>query len=125
VKEPKSALGEFSRVLRTGGFLILSDIYDRAQTSDFSSGPAASGNYASSLRTRPCIEALLEDAGLDLLSWEDHTRYLKELAAQLILNADSLAELHSTCGLFTVGCAGSPDSQRTRPGYYLLVARKI
>jgi len=125
VSEPKRALGEFARVLRPGGFLILSDIYDRTHIDNFSIAPAAFDGCASSLRTRPCIEALIERSGFILLSWEDHTRYLKELAAQIILSSGSLTDLQGMCSLFNAGCAGSPDSRPTRPGYYQLVAKKI
>jgi SAM-dependent methyltransferase len=125
VSEPIQALGEFSRVLRNGGYLILSDIYDRARDDGLSSGPTTSDRSASGLRTRPGIEALLEGSGFILLSWEDHTRYLKELAAQLILSSESLTDLTDMCSLFNVECAGAQDSRPALPGYYLLVARKM
>jgi arsenite methyltransferase len=125
VREPLEALGEFSRVLRTGGFLILSDIYDRGDGDSFPRDPAILGDCDSTLRSRPFIETLLAESGLALIAWEDHTRYLKELAAQLILSPGSLADLHGMCRLFDAGCAGSPDSRPMRPGYYLLVAKKI
>jgi len=125
VKEPKRAVEEFSRVLRSGGFLILSDIYDRTGCNAFPCSPATSSGCPSTLRSRPFIEALLEDSGFVLLAWEDHTRYLKELVAQLILSNGSPLEFHDLCCLFDSGCAGSPDLRRTRPGYFLLVAQKM
>jgi SAM-dependent methyltransferase len=125
VTEPGRAVGEFSRVLRSGGFLILSDIYNRAPVDGFSNGPTTSGGCASALRSRAFLEKLLGDSGFRLLAWEDHTRHLKELAAQLILSNDSLTEFHDLCTIFNSGCSGSSVSRFTRPGYYLLIAQKM
>ena len=94
LEEPRTALLEFLRVLRHGGNLILSDMYNRE---------AASGH----------METWLSENGCTMLLWEDHTPLLKELAARLILAGGSLEGL---C------CATGGAGQR--PGYYLLVARK-
>jgi arsenite methyltransferase len=125
VAEPKQVAEEFSRVLRIGGFLILSDIYDRAPDDCLQSGPLTSGGCSSSLRSRHFVEKLLADSGFGRLTWEDHSRYLKELAAQLILSGGSLPELDELCTVFDSGCAGSSVMQLSRPGYYLLVAQKM
>jgi len=93
LSEPCRALAEFHRSLRPGGYLILSDMYDRG-TAD-----------------REQLENSLSENGFAAVLWEDHTPMLKELAARLILAGGSLDGL--CCG----GCG-------TRPGYYLLVARK-
>lgn len=124
VKEPKQAMGEFSRVLRPDGFLILSDVYDRLQHPGHPREPTASCGCPSMLHSQSSIEKLLEDSGLELLVWEDHTRYLKELAAQLILSSDSLAEIHELCDVFDPGCSGLSGSRLFPAGYFLLVARK-
>ena len=102
---PEQALAEFFRVLRPGGYLILSDLYERC--------PADDGRV-NDLVSRSALEAMLSAGGFSLLFWEDHSHLLKELAARLVLAHGSRAK-----GLFTgCGCGGE------RPGYYLLVARK-
>lgn len=125
VKEPGRAVKEFSRVLSIGGFLILSDMYDRVPGDGFSIGPTTEGGCTSALRSRAFIEKLLGDSGFGLRAWEDHSRYLKELAAQLILSNESLTEFHHLCGVFDSGCTSSSFSRITRPGYFLLVAQKM
>jgi SAM-dependent methyltransferase len=125
VTEPGRAVEEFSRVLRIGGCLILSDIYDRVPCDGFSSGPTTSGGCASALRSRAFVEKLLGDSEFELQVWEDHTRYLKELTAQLILSNDSQTEFHDLCGIFDAGCTSPAGSLPVRPGYYLLVAQKM
>lgn len=114
--QPELVLKEFSRVLRPGGFLIQSDVYALVRDEQCS-GILTSGNKtSSSLLTRDDIESFLVDAGFDLVSWEDHTNRLKELAAQLILSCCSDTDfLDSVRALF---------ARRARPGYYLLVAKK-
>jgi len=92
--DPQRALGEFSRVLRPGGCLILSDLYER------------SGNPQTNQRA---MDSSLHDHGFTTLLWEDHTPLLREMAAQLILAGASPADYCSP-GLI-------------RPGYYLLAAR--
>jgi ubiquinone/menaquinone biosynthesis C-methylase UbiE len=93
--DPLKALTEFRRLLCRGGYLIVSDMYNR-ETATGQTGTWLSEN------------------GFTLLLWEDHTRLLRELAARLIL-AD--ASLEGIC-CSSAGPAG-------KPGYYLLVARKV
>jgi SAM-dependent methyltransferase len=105
VAEPLTALAEFRRVLQSGGFLILSDLYDRRETEP-------KGDLRGVV-TRNQAESWLSQSGFTTVVWEDHTGLLKELAARLILAGCSLDEL--CCGTIAAG---------QRPGYYLLVARK-
>jgi len=121
VSEPQRAVSEFVRVLRSGGYLVMSDLYDRCQENSQRTHFTECG---SPLRTRAVLESLVLDAGFDLLVWEDHTRYLRELAAQLVLSQDSPADF---CALFAVsgsGCSGSSSVAFPRPGYFLMVAQK-
>lgn len=124
VKDPQRAVREFLRVLRADGILILSDVYERQPDSGGSIASADSDGCPPMLQTRTFIEQLLGDSGLELLVWEDHTRYLKELAAQLVLSGESVSELHELCNFITSECSGSTGSRSIPSGYFLLVARK-
>lgn len=120
--EPQRALSEYARVLRPGGHLIVSDLYDRYRESSDKTGP---GNNSSSLRNRSALEALVMAAGFQLLVWEDQTKHLRELAAQLILSEEFLPDF---CDFFAgagSGCRGSAAlSAPPGPGYFLLIAQK-
>jgi SAM-dependent methyltransferase len=122
VKDPQRTVREFQRVLRADGVLILSDVYERQPDSGGSIVSADSGRCPPMLQTRTFIEQLLGDSGFELLVWEDHTRHLKELAAQLILSSEPHAEIHEYCSILNSGCAGLPGSRPFSPGYCLLVA---
>jgi ubiquinone/menaquinone biosynthesis C-methylase UbiE len=104
MEEPLTALAEFERVLRSGGALILSDLYVTTATE-----PRGDLRGAA---TRNQIESWLGQSGFTIVMWEDHTILLKELAARLILAGCSLDGLCSVT-----------SGRGQRPGYYLLVAR--
>lgn len=125
VKEPLRAVGEFSRVLRPGGFLMMSDLYDRATIGDCSIFPTPAKGCLSNIRTRRLIEMFIKDAELRLIAWEDHTLRLKELAAQLILNDDSCTEFTDIFQSINSACAAPSGFRRIRPGYFLLIAQKM
>ncbi len=110
VNDAEGALAEFHRVLRPGGRLILSDVYPREPGGDRMDGCLKGAVPFSVTRS------MLDGTGFSILLWEDHTRYLKELAARLVLAG---AEPAGFCGEYTKAGGG-----HRRPGYYLLVARK-
>jgi SAM-dependent methyltransferase len=114
---PRQALGEFRRVLAPGGYLVLSDLYDRPEQGAQPCGSLAGGVRAGRA-TREALEELVRTCGFSVLFWEDHTRFLKELAARLILAGCPLDEFYGT------GCSGRPLSVGPRPGYYLMVGRR-
>jgi ubiquinone/menaquinone biosynthesis C-methylase UbiE len=103
LENPHTALMEFWRVLHSGGYLILSDMYSRDVADGSLQGMASRGT----------VEEGLSASGFETLLWEDHTPMLKELAARLILAGGSLEGFRCTA-----------NSAGQRPGYYLLVARK-
>jgi arsenite methyltransferase len=110
VDDAECALAEFHRVLRPGGRLILSDVYPREPGGDGMHG-CLQGAVPFSV-----TKAMLKRTGFAVLLREDHTRYLKELAARLVLAGATPAEL---CGEYS-----KTGQSQQRLGYYLLVARK-
>jgi arsenite methyltransferase len=122
ILEPECVLSEFVRVLRPGGYLIMSDLYDRGREKPLTT---YSGGGMSALRTRSEIESLVADEGFECLVWEDHTKYLKELAAQLIFSHGSL---EGFCDFLAAPGSGCPTSSALMaspvPGYFLMVAKK-
>ncbi len=83
------ALREFCRVLRQGGMCIVSDVYDRDRAGS--------------------IQDFFRCCGFRMFLWEDHTRALRELGANMVLQG-------VPCSAFS--------TINSRTGYYLLAARK-
>lgn len=119
---PESALREFHRVLHSGGYLVLSDVYLRnpGQALNLEGQPSClSGAVTKSGRITQ-----VKDCGFELLLWEDYSGYLKEMAARIVW---TLGSRESLMKLFFPGTSSICDweaIQRARPGYFLLIARK-
>jgi SAM-dependent methyltransferase len=109
--EPLKALKEFYRTLKKGGWLVLSDLYRRQMPSDLEQTCGTSEDMASSKE----VQGWLSSCGFSgLILWEDHTRALQEMAAQIMLTHGSLECLAGLC-----------DGAKAKPGYYLLVTGKL
>lgn len=99
VGDKPAALDEFGRVVKEGGFLVLSDVFSKA-------GHRKGGGADGLLSQEELVDSLSK-RGFAVLLWEVHDRLLKEFALRMIFAGKSLPQF-SGCGL----------------SYYLLVARK-
>lgn len=111
-----SALDGFWRLLKAGGRLMLSDLYARNDE-----GGAA-------LFTRRALESRLSKMGFANIAWEDHTRALHTLVAQLVFRYGSLSAFFeksgAVAGNFCAGIDVGCSIRDAKPGYFLLVAEK-
>jgi SAM-dependent methyltransferase len=118
------ALAESWRVLRSGGYLIVSDVYARN-----SAGVDA-------LRRLPidselcgtCSQSEIVDRvrahGFKIKLWEDHTKALSVFAAQLIWSKGSLQQLWCCAASRADIAEVQTVMAQAKPGYYLLIAQK-
>ncbi len=109
IRPVQQTLKELYRVLVPGGWLIITDMYL------LDSGNSCGKVEIQTDHTVSCLNGAvsqqettqrIHDAGFEILLWEDHSRYLKELAAKLVFEGIPLPGI----------C--------TKPCYYLMIGRK-
>jgi ubiquinone/menaquinone biosynthesis C-methylase UbiE len=122
IQDKEKALYEIKRVLKNSGKWILSDMYLRS----------AEKSLPNDARPVSCIGnafileelyALLFEKGFRMLHFEDHTRALKELMANILLEHGSL----ETFFQLTTGNAcnlADAEGRKQKIGYFLLIAQK-
>ena len=81
---PEQVLAEFSRVLKPGGWLVLTDIYARRPEGVSAMEQLPLHSCLKGARAREEIVDLVEKADFNPVLWEDHSRLLKELAARIV-----------------------------------------
>lgn len=103
-----AVLAECHRVLKQGGHLIITDMYARGE-------PATLSGPLGSFDSREMLMELIEGSGFSITLFEDHTRHLKTLWGQMILDRGAEAFY---CYLGT-----TPEHmKRVQCGYFLLIA---
>lgn len=99
-------LEEFYRVLKTDGWLILTDMYSRTE--------GALEGFADALASK----------GFQTELREDHTEELKKLGIELILRYGSMEAFWKLGCSQCTSCVLGGCFQRKKAGYYLITARK-
>lgn len=119
------ALAEFCRVLKSGGHLILSDLYARNPDAVTDLRRLPLDSCLTGAMSMPDLEERLQASGFEIVLWEDHSRLLAELTARLILANESLDAFWGKTTCSTGNCQDIQQTvSKTRPGYFFLVARK-
>jgi SAM-dependent methyltransferase len=117
-----SVLGEFARVLRPGGLLILSDLYLKLARQN----PLTESAGGPSLATKRQTVELLQAAHFKMTHWQDRTGDLKQLAVRLILAPGAC--LDNLFGWSRQSGGAQEQTHRSHwetIGYHLLIARRM
>lgn len=114
-----TSLHEFARVLKKGGFLIISDVFGQDPSLQGRTDGNPQRRLTKGLIMKDDLIGLLAGMGFTMLLWEDHERFLKEFVAQMILAGEGLPDQWH-CGLLRE----EKMAGRSRISYFLLVARK-
>ena len=113
-----AAFAEFRRVLRPGGWLIISDVY--ARVAPALEAPLGSG-VSRKVQTEAEIRTAVASHGFTVELWEDHSAALNEFVGRMIFEHGSLSPLWGDAG---DGSGGWTALKAARPGYFLLIARR-
>ncbi|MFO7596440.1 MAG: methyltransferase domain-containing protein [Desulfocurvibacter africanus] len=126
--DPGQALGEWHRVLKPGGMLMLSDLYALDRREPLHNAPCPASCLDGALPLDNVLE-LVRAAGFEPLLVEDHTPLLKRFAAELVFAGIPLETFLGRTGDARSDqgcrCGHGSNARRPRAGYYLLVARKM
>jgi arsenite methyltransferase len=125
IKDTARALRGFQRVLRSGGYLILSDIYARNPVGVGALQYLPIDSCLCGAAPQAEIIDRVEAAGFKVVLWEDHTKALNAFAAQLIWANGSLQQFWCRATSRADAAGIQTAIAQARPGYYLLIARKI
>jgi arsenite methyltransferase len=116
LEDQKKALNEFYRVLKDKGTLIITDMYVRNPSALKSLHNRGIKSCITGAKSQLEYIKMLADSGFDLMLWEDHTKYLAELTAKLILSDLSIEEFFCSCV--------KADIKAAKLGYFILIAKK-
>jgi ubiquinone/menaquinone biosynthesis C-methylase UbiE len=120
----EQVLAECYRVLRGGGFFIVSDLYARNSAGDPVLSRVARGSCSDGLCSQAQIVDTLNSKGFRMVLWEDHSAVLKHLAVQLILAHGSLESFWRNTSEGVTSADIKKIVAQSRPGYFLLIAQK-
>jgi SAM-dependent methyltransferase len=120
----RKVLAEFHRILRPEGHLAVTDIFSRAPIDkDRPQWPVrCCFSQAVDLAT---VAEMVTVAGFEVLVLEDHTRLLKQTAAEFVFAHGSLlAFWEAVTGDKNLATAACTASAAVRPGLFLLIAKR-
>lgn len=123
MRDAARALAELWRVLRPGGWLVLSDIYARNPDGIAALRALPINSCLCGAVPQADVVARVEARGFTVRLWEDHTDALKVFTARLIWSHGSIQQFWCRA----TARADASDIQtaiaRSKPGYYLLIAQ--
>ena len=121
-----TVLAEWGRALKPGGYLAVTDIYARRTGTDEEAvgwPVTCCFSRATSLAT---VTEMVAAAGLAIVVVEDHSRLLTRTAADFVFAHGSLHGFwQAVTGDAALADAACTAGAASRPGLFLLIARKI
>ena len=125
MEDMDKALGEFQRVLKQEGKLIIHDVYVRNPQGVEDLRSLQLGSCLRQALIKEELADLLASKKFKILHWQDHTQLLRQLTMELIMTHGSLSEFW----LKATACTVDPGQiqaalKKAKIGYFQLIAQK-
>lgn len=121
----ENAIVEVNRIMKCGGYLIISDIY--AKNTDYI-GELNSFSAQTCLKNPHNLErlkSLLAGRGFSILIEEKHDYLMKQLVVDIIFGYDKMANFWNCTGGHCIDGAKFQESiRKSKLGYFLMIAQK-
>jgi len=124
--EVEGALSEFGRLLRPGGWLVVTDIYIRELHDPRARNCLSDTSCLSGVQTEAHIRGQMENAGFTIRAWQDQTPAFKQWLARMVFKLGSLDAFYrhlSSCEGSAQKLSNTLGSQ-IKLGYYWMAAQK-
>ena len=122
---PDRVFEQANRVLKAGGWFVITDVYARNQHALTELGQYPAGGCLRGMHNLGEFGKRLQKAGFTVEHTQDYTRYLTELYAKIIFTYGSLSDFWQTvAGGYAVGDGYYQTIKQCKPGYFLMIARK-
>lgn len=123
MEDRRKVLGEIRRVLKDGGCFVLSDIYIREGSMVAAGLKQGKACFLHALELDG-FSALLKEYGFHAIMFEDHTRGLKELMADIIMKHGSMRHFWERIWGRSTECEALCNAMpNLKLGYFLTAAR--
>lgn len=120
-------LSEVRRVLKTGGFFVVTDVYARNPDAAKDLKNSSIVSCMRGLHDLEKLEERIEDIGFDILLSEDCSDLLKELMVKIIFQFGSMEVFWNKAagnGDCETGTLFQQKIKQCKPGYFILIGRK-
>ena len=120
------SLAEFVRLLRPGGWLVVTDIYIRELNNPHATDYLSDTSCLSGAQTEENIREMINQAGFSIQIWQDQTQALKQWMAHMIFQLGSLNAFYRQL----TSCENSAQNlantfgDKIKLGYYWMAAQK-
>lgn len=123
MEDRASVLSEIRRVLKCGGCFVISDIYIREGSLSAAGQEPGKACFLRAIELDG-LSALLKECGFDVVLFEDHTRELKGLMADIIWKYGSMRSFWERIWGQPAACKSVCNATTNlKLGYFLTVAR--
>lgn len=123
MEDYKKTASEAYRVLKNGGYFIISDVYARKPEYINELQQCNINSCMRGLLNLEEIKSFVQSLGFEVVTLEDYTDYLKSLMVKIIFKYGSMARFW---GIAT--CSSCTDFQQKltlcKPGYFLMILKK-